>query len=343
MPRYKLTIAYDGTDFCGWQKQEPPASEHPDLPVLERGASSPKGDDRDRVALRTVQHVVEQSLRDLLREPITLVGASRTDSGVHASGQVAAFTSAPLEDRGVGWPESRGTDALVRALNGRLPRDVLVRSAEVVDESFSPISDAIEKEYTYCIASGPERPLWDRRYVFHTWHELDTALMDAAAQHLVGEHDFASFAQINHGRKTTVRRIFACGVSTLSPWGRGQGEGSSDSPLPRPDGGGAERSEAEGVFDPATPHDPQDPSPRPSPPRGEGGMRYHVIRVRGNGFLYNMVRILAGTLMEAGRGTLDPNRIPEILESKDRTANPGPTLPPQGLRLEWIRYGDEDR
>ncbi len=300
MPRYKLTIAYDGTDFCGWQKQEPPASEHPDLtPMPAR-----EGDDQPRVALRTVQHVVEEAVRDLLREPVTLVGASRTDSGVHANGQVAAFTSDPLEDKGVGWPAARGTDALVKALNGRLPRDVLVRSAEAVDESFSPISDAIEKEYTYCIASGPERPLWDRRYVFHTWHELDTARMDAAAQLLVGEHDFASFAQINHGRKSTVRRIFSCGVSTPS------------SPAC---GGGAERSEAEGAS---------------TPP-----LRYHLIRVRGNGFLYNMVRILAGTLMEAGRGTLDPNRIPEILESKDRTANPGPTLPPQGLRLEWIRYG----
>jgi len=283
VPRYKLTIAYDGTDFCGWQKQEPPASEHPDLPPMPARA----GDDQPRVALRTVQHVVEEACRELLREPVTLVGASRTDSGVHADGQVAAFSSDPLEGKGVGWPASRGTDALVKALNGRLPRDVLVRSAEIVDEAFSPISDAVEKEYSYCIASGPERPLWDRRYVFHTWHELDTARMDAAAQLLVGEHDFASFAQINHGRKTTVRRIFACGVE-----------------CPKAD-----------------------------------GMAYHVIRVRGNGFLYNMVRILAGTLMEAGRGSLDPCRIPEILESRDRTANPGPTLPPQGLRLEWIRYG----
>lgn len=289
MPRYKLTIAYDGTDFCGWQKQEPPASEHPNLPVMERSSASPKGDDRDRVALRTVQHVVEQAVRELLREQVIVTGASRTDSGVHAQGQVAAFTSAPDESKGVGWPESRGVDTLVKALNGRLPRDVLVRSAEVVSDDFDPIAGAVEKEYTYRIVSGPVRPLWDRRFVFHTWHELDAARMHEAAGHLVGTHDFASFAQINHGRKTTVRTIFACAVER---------DGSGERP---------------GV----------------------------VIRVRGDGFLYNMVRILAGTLMEAGRGALDPNRVPEILESKDRTANPGPTLPPQGLRLEWIRYADD--
>jgi len=283
MPRYRAIIAYDGTDFCGWQKQEPPASEHPDLPPIEMRP----GDDQPRVALRTVQHVVERALRELLREPVSLTGASRTDSGVHAAGQVAAFTSNPEPDKGVGWPTERGVDPLRRALNGRLPRDVLVRAIEVADDAFDPIAGAVEKEYTYTFASGPERPLWDRRFVFHTWHELDAERMRAAAAHLVGEHDFASFAQINHGRKTTVRTITGCEVETV---------------------------------------------PTLSPPD------LIRVRVRGTGFLYNMVRILAGTLMEAGRGALDPNRVPEILESRDRRANPGPTLPPQGLRLEWIRY-----
>ncbi|MEZ6317189.1 MAG: tRNA pseudouridine synthase A [Phycisphaerales bacterium] len=330
MPRYKLTIAYDGTDFCGWQKQEPPASEHPDLPALELRP----GDDQPRVALRTVQHVVEQAVRELVREPVILTGASRTDSGVHAAGQVAAFTSNPEPDKGVGWPLERGVEPLRRALNGRLPRDVMVRTIEAIDDAFDPIAGAVEKEYTYAIVSGPERPLWDRRFVFHTWHELDVERMRAAAAHLVGEHDFASFAQINHGRKTTVRTITGCEVeagqwamgngqwdacgpglhapgfasSALAPSGSGQGEGSS----PVADGGGGTRSVTEGART--------------------------IIRVRGTGFLYNMVRILAGTLMEAGRGAIDPNRVPEILESRDRRANPGPTLPPQGLRLEWIRY-----
>ncbi|RNC82629.1 MAG: tRNA pseudouridine(38-40) synthase TruA [Phycisphaera sp.] len=274
MPRYKLTIAYDGTEFCGWQKQEPP---DPDDPTR-------------RTTLRTVQGVVEEAVRDVLREDVVVMGASRTDSGVHALGQVAAFTSEPIEDKGIGWPESRGTDSLVKALNSKLPRDVLITGAEVVPHDFNPIGGAAEKEYTYTIECGPVRPLWDRAYVFHTWYELDLANMQQAAAAMVGEHDFAAFAQINHGRTTTVRTIFGCRV---------------------------ERAQA-----------------------GHGAVRF-VVRVSGSGFLYNMVRIIAGTLMEVGRGKIAPDAIGGIIESKDRR-NAGPTLPPQGLRLEWIRYDTND-
>jgi tRNA pseudouridine38-40 synthase len=273
MPRYKLTVAYDGTDFHGWQKQEPP---DPDAP---KPAS---GEEPVRIQMRTVQHVVEQAVREVIREPITLMGASRTDSGVHANGQVASFMSDPDPDRGVGWPAERGCDQLVRALNGRLPRDVLIRDASIVHDDFNPIGDAVEKEYRYTIVSGQTRPLWDRRYVFHTWYDLDPTKMQRACELIVGEHDFASFAQIAHGRKTTVRTIYECGVLTPEP-------GTT------------------------------------------------VIHVRGNGFLYNMVRIIAGTMMEVGRGKIEPASIPEILASTDRK-RAGPTLPPQGLRLEWIRY-----
>ncbi|MEO1583272.1 MAG: tRNA pseudouridine(38-40) synthase TruA [Planctomycetota bacterium] len=275
MPRYKLTIAFDGTDYCGWQKQEPPDPATPG----------------SRITLRTVQGVVEDAARDVLREPgLVLTGASRTDSGVHALGQVAAFTSEPDASTGVGWPADRGADRLVKALNSKLPRDVLVRSAELVADDFEPIGGATSKEYTYTIVSGETRPLWDRRYVWHTWYELDLARMRVAAAHLVGEHDFAAFAQINHGRKTTVRTIFACDVE--------QPEASN------PD---------EQRF---------------------------VIRVSGSGFLYNMVRIVAGTLMEVGRGKIEPRTVPEILASKDRR-RAGVTLPPTGLRLEWVRYSVE--
>src|SRR5579862_6752734 len=189
MPRYKLTIAYDGTDFCGWQKQEPPAGLVAAEKVTgaatsfaetvngdgERGPSeearvSPDG--RSRVILRTVQEVAERAVREVVREPIILMGASRTDAGVHACGQVAAFTcsdppnppappptsgarsnepSAQAEDRPppspvlahgarTGWPLSRGTDKLILALNSRLPEDVLITAAEPVADSFNPIS-----------------------------------------------------------------------------------------------------------------------------------------------------------------------------------------------------------
>ena len=273
MPRYKLTVAYDGTDFHGWQKQEP----------IDPDAPPPKpGEEPTRIQMRTVQHVVEQAVRQVVREPVALMGASRTDSGVHANGQVASFLSNPDADKGVGWPAERGCDQLIRALNGKLPRDVLITDACIVADDFNPIGHAIEKEYRYTIVSGQTRPLWDRRYVFHTWHDLDPAKMRRACELIIGEHDFASFAQIAHGRKTTVRTIFDCGVLT-----------------------------------------PED-------------SRF-VIHVRGNGFLYNMVRIIAGTMMEVGRGKIDPESIPQILASGDRK-QAGPTLPPQGLRLEWIRY-----
>ncbi|GAB4555281.1 MAG: tRNA pseudouridine(38-40) synthase TruA [Phycisphaerales bacterium] len=286
MPRYRLTIAYDGTDFHGWQRQ-PMDDDH-----ARRLGVEPGGE------LRTVQGEVERAVRETLREPgINLLGASRTDAGVHALGQVAAFTSEPDPDRGVGWPAERGCDTLVRALNSRLDRDIVIRDADVTRDDFNPIADALTKEYTYTLAPGAVRPLWQRRYAFHTWYDLDPVRMHNAAQHLVGEHDFVSFAQINHGRTTTERTIHACSVEHIP----------ADAMMANP------------LF--------VDPHPLVR------------IRVSGSGFLYNMVRIIAGTLMEIGRGVIEADAIPGILASKDRRAA-GPTLPPQGLRLEWIRHRD---
>lgn len=292
MPRYKLTLAYDGTDFCGWQKQEPPDPSDP----------------TQRTILRTVQGVVEETVREVLREPVVVMGASRTDSGVHALGQVAAFTSNPIEDKGIGWPESRGTETLIKALNSKLPPDVLVTGAEIVAHDFNPIGGALEKEYTYSILSGRVRPLWDRSYIHHTWYELDLARMQRAAAALTGEHDFAAFAQIDHGRTTTVRRIFRCEVESASLSPPGERAGVRGAPLPSSAG-----------------------SRLPNPDSRL------VIRVSGSGFLYNMVRIIAGTLLEVGRGRIEPGDIPAIIASGDRK-RAGPTLPPQGLRLEWVRY-----
>ena len=295
--RYRLTVSYDGTDFHGWQRQ--PLDDQTRA-ALARGSAraleGPPGRD-GRAELRTVQGVVEHAVRDLLREPdVSLIGASRTDSGVHAQGQVAAFTTRPLAEKGVGWPAERGAGVLVKALNAKLPRDVLVREAAVVRDDFDPISDAQSKEYTYTIATGPDRPLWQRRYVFHTWYALDAARIDEAAHALVGEHDFAGFAQIDHGRATTVRTIHACSVEPV-------------------------RASEPGLW--------SDPAP---------AVR---IRVSGSGFLYNMVRIIAGTLMEVGRGAMEVESVREVLVRADRRLA-GPTLPPQGLRLEWIRHREDD-
>ncbi len=292
MPTYRLTLAYDGTAFCGWQKQEPPAPAD-GLPLATASAvhhadpslPAPPG----RVALRTVQAVAEQAVRQIVREPIILTGASRTDAGVHAHGQTAAFTCSDGTDparHGGGWPLERGLDTLVRAINGRLPEDVLVSYAQPVHDGFNPIGDAERKAYTYTFHDHHRRPLFDRAFVTHTHHTLDADAMHTAAQHLVGEHDFAAFTQINHDRQHTVRTIYDLAVERTS----------------------------------------------------EHRVR---ITVTGSGFLYNMVRIIAGTLHEVGRGKFSQSAIPAMLASKDRRQT-GPTSGPSGLCLEWIHYpGDE--
>ena len=254
MPRYKLTVAYEGTDFHGWQKQEPPGS-------------SP---------LRTVQGVLEAVVCRVVREQVCLVGASRTDAGVHALGQVAAFST----NRDI------PVDRLPRAITSRCPADIQVLKAEQVPDAFDPIGEAVIKKYVYTIQHGRSLPpLFDRRIVWRTHHDLDHRLMNEAAGRLVGTHDFEPFASSSHGRESTVRRIHECGV---------------DAPA-------------------------------------SNRVRIGVV---GDGFLYNMVRIIAGSLLEVGRGARPVKSISEALDRGDRDLT-GPNLGPEGLRLEWIRYGDE--
>lgn len=244
-----LTIAYDGSGFHGWQKQQPP----------------------DKPALRTVQGVVEEVLVRLLGQPINLLGASRTDAGVHALGQTAQFDARcpiPIE-------------RLAEAINARLPGDVEVRETKVAVERFDVINAVRSKQYCYRIHNTTQRPLEKRHFVWHGWIDLDIDRMNDAAKRLVGTHDFAGFAAAGHGRTSTVRTIFNCQVQR---------------------------------------HDPE----------------VHIT-VEGDGFLYNMVRIIAGTLVEVGRGHFEPDVIDKIIETADR-ANAGPTLPPEGLWLEWIKY-----
>lgn len=258
MPRFKLTIAYDGTDFHGWQRQEPPGRE----------------------PLRTVQGELERAVRVAVGARVSVMGASRTDAGVHATGQVAAFTA-----------DTRiPVDRLPMAISARLPDDVQVRSAAVAPNGFDPISDAVSKSYRYTIACPVSRPrvppLFDRRYVHWQVHQLDVAAMHAAGQHLVGEHDFSAFAHALHTRESPVRRVHACTVTSPGP-GR------------------------------------------------------VVIDIAGNGFLYNMVRVIAGTLVDVGRGHALPADVGTILAARDRD-HAGQTLPAQGLCLRWIHYGGKD-
>lgn len=260
MPRYALTIAYDGADFHGWQRQTQPAATLGEPPV----------------ELRTVQGELESALRHVIRAPVSALGASRTDAGVHAAAQVAVFDAS--DDR-VGPPDER----LSAALNARLSADVRILACRRVRNDFDPIRDCLAKGYRYTLSLGDEPPLWDRRFAHHIRDRgLDLPAMRAAAERLVGEHDFAAFASAGHGRESTVRTVLHCAVSQT----------------------GAERM---------------------------------AIDVSGDGFLYNMARIIAGTLVEVGRGRKTIEDVRAALASGERE-RAGPTLPPTGLRLEWIRY-----
>ena len=234
--RYKLTVAYDGTAFHGWQRQEPAG-----LPVL-----------------RTGQGVLEDALVRVLRQPreeLSLLGASRTDAGVHAIGQVCHLnTISPI-------PPER----MVRAINSRLPDDLEVRGAEVVDASFDAIRDATDKQYRYRIFDAPYRPLGLRNVVYqHPMRpSFDVDRMNDAARRLVGTHDVEGFAAVAHGRATTVRTVHGCRVE--------------EHPIPAGLAGD-----------------------------GAAGRELHVV-ISGSGFLYNMVRIVAGTLVEVGRGAMEPS------------------------------------
>lgn len=284
--------------------------------VLESGSGG------GRSKLRTVQEVVERAVREVVREPVVLVGASRTDSGVHARGQVAAFTvreepEAQARDEGrgahegdepprsgeprrsrTGWPLERGGERLVLAINSRLPDDVLVVGADAVGEAFDPIRDCVSKGYSYTLLVSPVRGVFERAYVHHLWTPLDVGAMRRAAERFVGEQDFAAFAAAGHGRLTTVRTIHECRVQRVAP-----------ASSPWTDGAGAL----------------------------DASQTFIRIEVSGSGFLYNMVRIIAGTLVEVGRGRVTPDDVTAAIASKDRR-RAGPTLPARGLCLEWVRY-----
>src|SRR5262249_17601491 len=151
----------------GWQKQTPHEDSVPTAPRLEPvedegGNPDTNGpEERPRVELRTVQAVVERAVRETVREPVVLMGASRTGSGVHARGQFAAFPCPDEGERGIGWPLARGTESLVKAVNSRLPEDVQVVAAEVAAPDFNPIQGAVSKAYSYTIWNAPDRPLWE--------------------------------------------------------------------------------------------------------------------------------------------------------------------------------------
>lgn len=248
MKRIRLTVAYDGTAYSGWQLQ-------------------PNG--------VTIEEVLNKALSELLKEPIAVTGASRTDSGVHALGNVAVFDT-----------ESRiPADKLCFAVNQRLPEDVRVLKSEEAPSDWHPRKQNCVKTYEYkilnCKIDVPTR----RLYAHFCYFPLDLSKMQQAAAFLVGEHDFASFCSARHQAEETVRTLY-------------------------------EVSLTRGADDIIT------------------------IRLSGSGFLYNMVRIIAGTLIKVGMGVYPPEHMKEILEARNRQ-DAGQTAPARGLTLIGIEYEKE--
>lgn len=269
MAFFKITLAYDGTEFSGWQWQP------------------------DR---RTVQAEVERAWSEITGETVRVTAAGRTDAGVHAWGQVVGVESATRIEPA----------ALVLALNAKLPENVAVRGVERARDGFHATTDAQRKRYRYTIYNDFRRPVFCRRYAWHVPTPLDVPAMHAAAQHLVGTHDFESFQSAGSERESTVRTLFAASVSAL---GSVQGLTATRETWRDPQAElGAEESAA-----------------------------LVAIEVEGDGFLYNMVRSIAGTLVEVGRGKRDSSWVAEVLAARDRT-QAGQTAPAHGLTLLWVAY-----
>jgi len=240
----RLTIAYDGFDYSGWQIQP---------------------------GKKTVQGELVEAVSNLFGKRTYVHGASRTDAGVSALGQVGLFeTHSPIP-----------TENLAKAITDKLPADIAVLEAVEEAWGFDLMSSVTNKLYRYTIVTGRARPVLDIRHCWHLPAKLDVGAMSEAAKLLVGKMDFKSFASAADKRKSSVRTIFRCDVS----------------------------SEDESVY----------------------------IDVEGDGFLYNMVRNIVGTLVDIGAGRWEPAKISEILEAKSRAAA-GRLAPPQGLCLMWIRY-----
>ncbi len=249
----KLTVAYDGTDYAGWQWQ-------PNDP--------------------TVQGKLRQAWHSITGEEQKLPGSGRTDAGVHAWGQVfSAETATTIV-----------TEQIPRALNAKLPDDIVVLAAEEAPVGFHATYDALRKTYRYQIHNSRIRPLFDRDFLWHIpTRPLDVEAMRVGGQYLLGRHDFAAFESTGSERATTVRTILDLRVE------------QHDAPNSKLKG---ERID---------------------------------ITVTGDGFLYNMVRTIAGTLVEVGRRNFEPSWIGEVIASRDRN-QAGMTAPAQGLVLMSVEY-----
>ncbi|MCI8453730.1 MAG: tRNA pseudouridine(38-40) synthase TruA [Lachnospiraceae bacterium] len=247
---YMAVLEYDGTRYDGWQKQ---------------------GNTKN-----TIQARIESVLEKWAKEPVEIAGSGRTDAGVHAKGQTMNFH---LDGTVCASPK-----AALDYLNRYLPEDIRVLSVREVPEQFHSRLSARRKTYAYYVETSDKKPVFSRKYAYGLGKRPDVERMRAAAEYLVGEHDFKSFCAGRKVKKSTVRRLDTIEII-------------------------------------------------------EEGTRC-IFLYKGNGFLYRMVRILTGTLLEVGLGSRKPEDMKEILAARSREAA-GPAVPPEGLFLVRVEYDGE--
>lgn len=243
MKNIKLTLSYDGTNYHGFQIQQNAV---------------------------TIQAKLESALQTIFGEPIRITAAGRTDTGVHALGQVVNFqvdTRIPLE-------------RLPHAINANLPADIVVTAAEIVPRKFHARYSAQSKVYRYTIDCAQFARVLTRHYAYHVRYPLDVTAMQQAAATLEGKHDFCSFMASGSAVKTTARHLRHLDVAEQE--------------------------------------------------------QYLIITAEADGFLYNMVRIIVGTLLEVGRGKRAPD-LSAVITARDRTAA-GWTAPAHGLVMLEVKY-----
>lgn len=246
---FALTVAYDGTRYAGWQTQ-------------------PNG--------LAVQHVLSETIGRLVSHAVQVQGSGRTDAGVHARGQVCAFSTEA-------WKPP--ADRLIRAINRELPRDIVVVDSREAVDGFDAIRDAIGKRYRYSVRSS--RVPDPMEHPYHWWlpRKLDVESMREGAKLLVGTHDFKAFESLGSNRKTSIRTVKALEISQ-------------------------------------------------HPVMAGNELR---LEIEADGFLYNMVRNIAGALVEIGRGRFEPGWIETVLASR-RRALESQTAPARGLCLLRVDY-----
>ena len=245
MPKYKIIIEYDGTDFVGWQRQ----------------VNGP-----------SIQHSIEKAVETMFSEKISVFGAGRTDSGVHAKGQVAHFNIS----------KDIALDTIRDGLNHFLrPLPISILNAEKVDENFHARFSAQLRSYEYLIINRRSPLTLYKNQAWGIFKQLNFNAMKEAAIHFEGKHDFNGFRSIDCQASSSIKTIESCTV--------------------------------------------------------EKNEQYIVINVAAKSFLHSQVRIIAGTLVEVGKGKIKSEEVIKIIESKDRN-RAGSTAPAHGLYLLKVEY-----